>query len=120
MKPLVAAIVKRRERRVTLWMEHAMQNFKGTSEQVNLSHSLDVHMQRLDAAFRLCDATCELCNLPCMAKGTKLRNPALCPAKFLSFSVKSVLGSVLCGWMDAKSIKVGCVAEYTHGDVVMT
>lgn len=72
MGPLMDAVLRRREQRATLWLQHATQSFRGTSEAVDLKHSLDVHLQRLRAAFRLCEAECSHCRLPCLLTGASV------------------------------------------------
>jgi hypothetical protein len=67
--PFVTALLKRRERRCEVWLSTAVSEFKASSEASELHTALALHLQRIEAAFQLCAASCQLCFLPCTAVG---------------------------------------------------
>ena len=66
----VAALLKRREQRCHAWLAASVAAFKDSSEASELQTALAAHLQRLEAAWQLCSASCASCLLPCRAVGT--------------------------------------------------
>ena len=66
----VAALLRRRGARCRAWLAAATAAFRGSSETVELANALAVQLQRLEAAWQLCAASCASCHLPCCALGT--------------------------------------------------
>jgi hypothetical protein len=60
---------QRREQRCHAWLATATAAFAGSSEASELHTTLAAHLQRLEAAWQLCSASCGSCLLPCCVIG---------------------------------------------------
>lgn len=65
----MAALLSRREVRCRAWLAAASAAFHGSNEAIELANALAVHLQRLEAAWQLCSASCAECLLPCLEAG---------------------------------------------------